>query len=186
MQGECRCWKTPRCHHHNQFTHIIAYIVLLVDDAENRRLLPSTLQWQIFISSHVNTCRGTSFTVLCFHSLNFEKFHIALGCEEDVDAELENTPLPPPQPISTWWSSSLLHPLSTTPNTDDPPGEHHTRMHLRDHPKSCMHICLVPHNVCQWLSRELASLEELSQSEVRKRSGTNVGIRCCYFAKLKH
>ena len=76
--------------------------------------------------------------------------------------------------------------LSTTPNTDDPPGEHHPWMHLRDHLKSRMHICLVPHNACQWLSRELASLEKLSQSEVRKRSGTNVGIRCCYFAKLKH
>ena len=59
--------------------------------------------------------------------------------------------------------------LSTTPNTDDPPGEHHPWMHLRDHLKSRMHICLVPHNACQWWSRELASLEELCQSEVRIR-----------------
>ena len=153
---------------------------------QNWKTLPLYFTMANFYQVRMNTCQGTLFTVLCFRSLNFEKFHTALGCEEDVDAGLGNTPLPPPQPISTWWSSSLLHPLSTTPNTDDPPGEHHTRMHLRDHPKSCMHICLVPHNACQWLSRELASLEKLSQSEVRKRSGTNVGIRCCYFAKLKH
>jgi hypothetical protein len=40
-------------------------------------------------------------------------------------------------------------------------------MHLIDHLKSRMHICLVPHNACQWWSRELTSLEELCQSEVR-------------------
>jgi hypothetical protein len=35
---------------------IIAYIVLLVDDAKNERLLPSTFQWQNFYQDCMKTC----------------------------------------------------------------------------------------------------------------------------------
>jgi len=48
----------------------IAYIVILVNNAENGRPLPSTFQWQFFYQDCMKTCWGTSVTVLCFHSLN--------------------------------------------------------------------------------------------------------------------
>ena len=63
--------------------------------------------------------------MLCFHSLNLEKFHTTLGSKEDVDAR--KYPITTTITIST--SLTLLPPFSTTPKTEDPRGEHHQQMH---------------------------------------------------------
>ena len=170
MQGECRCWKIPRCHHHNQFTHIIAYIVLLVDDAENGRLLPSTFQWQIFISrSREYLPRYIVYrAVLPFTQLREVSYRSQMRggsrCWTYKYPIATTAPTTNPN-LNMMIITFRMPPLSMTPKTDDPPGEHHTWMHLRDHPKSRTHIFLVPHNAWQWWSRELASLEELFVSQ---------------------
>ena len=63
--------------------------------------------------------------MLCFHSLNFEKFHTTLGCKEDTDAGKYSITA-----IITYLNIiNCIAPLVYDTKKKDPRGERHPRMH---------------------------------------------------------
>ena len=50
LQGGCRCWKIPHCHHHNQFTH---HCLCMVQAWVAKKLLNLTF-YEFFVVRFLN------------------------------------------------------------------------------------------------------------------------------------
>ena len=179
LQGGRRCWNIPHCHHHNQFTHHRLYCPPR-RWRQKRKTLALYFPMAKFLSRlHENLLRYIIYhAVLPFTQLGEVSYHSWMqggrSCWKIPHYHHHN------QSQHHW----LYYPPCQRHQKQKTLAENIINECIRDHPKnpkSRLHI-FHPHNVWQWWSGELAILE----LQFRIRSGTNLGIRRCYFVKLKH